>query len=114
MLSLWKNPPRWIWGWAFWHGDQERLRVRNDTLALFPEGRLKTRSHSNLLRFALSAAILPCCLAGCSDRKAVRVQLQARHIPGEPSTLLEIQAQVAGPLAGLHYNWFSVSGECIP
>ncbi|HEX3800999.1 MAG TPA: hypothetical protein VH413_20075 [Verrucomicrobiae bacterium] len=52
--------------------------------------------------------------AGCGERNDVNVQLSERAAPQEPANLLEIQAQVAGPTAGLHYKWFAVSGECEP
>lgn len=54
------------------------------------------------------------CAAGCSERNDVSVKLQSRPAPDEPLTRLEIQAQVAGPLTGLRYKWFAVSGECEP
>lgn len=52
--------------------------------------------------------------AGCDDPSSVTVHLQARHAPGEPLTVLQIEAQVTGPLSGLSYRWFAVSGECDP
>jgi hypothetical protein len=59
-------------------------------------------------------ALWAVCVAGCGNRDAVRVKLQARTVPLEPTTLLEIDAQVAGPMEGLRYRWFAVAGECQP
>lgn len=53
-------------------------------------------------------------LFGCGGRDAVTVRLQTRPLPDEPATLRAVEAQVAGPLAGLSYKWFAVSGECVP
>lgn len=61
----------------------------------------------------LAAALLIAC-AGCRDQQAVSVQLYT-HVPAnENPTQLDIQAQVTGPTEGLHFKWFSVSGECNP
>ena len=58
--------------------------------------------------------MLVMCLAGCSGGDGVRVRLHARPASSGALTRLEIQAQVAGRQAGLHYKWFSVSGGCDP
>ena len=63
---------------------------------------------------ALLACLLVLSLAGCDGRDAVRVQVTAQPIPGERATILRIEAQVAGPLTGLRYKWFSLAGECSP
>ena len=61
----------------------------------------------------LAAGLLIGC-AGCRDQEAVTVQLYT-HVPADRNPLqLDIQAQVTGPLEGLHFKWFSVSGECSP
>jgi hypothetical protein len=61
----------------------------------------------------LAAGLLISC-AGCRDDQAVNVQLYT-HVPANRNPLqLDIQAQVTGPLDGLHFKWFSVSGECAP
>lgn len=60
---------------------------------------------------ALVAAVA---LSGCTDRDQVQVALYAHRPPSETSLRLEIQAQVTGRPAGLHYRWFAVSGECDP
>ncbi|HTI71781.1 MAG TPA: hypothetical protein VMF06_17530 [Candidatus Limnocylindria bacterium] len=65
-----------------------------------------------ILATVVAAAMLG--LAGCGDRDAVRVKLSARPAPDEPATLYEVEAQVSGPLSGLHYKWFCVSGQCNP
>jgi hypothetical protein len=52
--------------------------------------------------------------AGCDDRDAVRVQLEAKAPPGSDATRLNVRAQVSGPQAGLRYQWLSVAGECDP
>jgi hypothetical protein len=59
-------------------------------------------------------AALALYLTGCGQSDAVSVQLQERVMPQEPASHREIQAQVTGPLAGLRYKWFTVSGECEP
>jgi hypothetical protein len=51
---------------------------------------------------------------GCSDRDAVRVQLQAYAPPAFDVRRVEIRAQVAGPPDGLRYKWFSVNGQTDP
>lgn len=54
-------------------------------------------------------------LGGCSDRgEANAVTLYARPVSTRDPRLLEIQAQVAGSLEGVHYKWFAVAGECNP
>jgi hypothetical protein len=60
------------------------------------------------------ALILTLFVAGCHDPNSVHVKLSSRPSPGEDLLRLEIQAQVTGPLAGLRYRWFSVSGACEP
>jgi hypothetical protein len=72
-------------------------------------------SRCALLRLpCLAALVLAVFAAGCSDPNRVRVKLSARPSPGEDLLRLEVQAQVAGPLAGLRYKWFCVSGACEP
>jgi len=61
-----------------------------------------------------AAALVAGLVAGCNDRDAVRVKLQAQALPQMPLTSLKIEAQVAGPTDGLIYKWFAVSGECEP
>lgn len=53
-------------------------------------------------------------VSGCGRPDAVTVRLQTRPLPDEPATLRAVEAQVTGPLAGLTYRWFAVSGECLP
>lgn len=61
----------------------------------------------------LAAALLIGC-AGCRDEQAVTVQLYP-HVPANNNPLqLDIQAQITGPTDGLHFKWFSISGECSP
>src|SRR6267142_5204315 len=62
----------------------------------------------------LATTVLLMCLAGCGKGEDVRVRLQVRPASSGALTRLEIQAQVAGPQAGLRYKWFSVSGGCEP
>jgi hypothetical protein len=62
----------------------------------------------------LPAVLLVLSLAGCGGRDAVQVQVTAQPIPGEHATVLQVEAQVAGPLTGLRYKWFSLAGECDP
>ncbi len=64
---------------------------------------------------ALGAALSVAMLAGCGDRAgAGAVTLYARPVSARDPRLLEIQAQVAGSLDGVHYKWFAVAGECNP
>ena len=63
---------------------------------------------------AVAPLALAFAMAGCRDSNAVRVQLQTYSPPGLDVRRLEIRAQVTGPLAGLRYKWFSVSGETDP
>ena len=51
---------------------------------------------------------------GCANSDAVRVRLQAYSPPGFDARRMEIRAQVAGPVAGLRYKWFSVNGATDP
>ena len=63
---------------------------------------------------AVVALALVFVTAACRDSNAVRVQLQTYSPPGFDVRRLEIRAQVTGPLTGLRYKWFSVSGETDP
>jgi hypothetical protein len=66
-------------------------------------------------RRSLAAAVLTAMsVAGCGEGDSVRVKLQARPLPQEPLTYLQIDAQVAGPMDDLQYKWFAVSGGCEP
>lgn len=58
--------------------------------------------------------LLACVLVGCADQNGIQINLQTRNIPDEPASLLAVEAQVAGSMAGLTYKWFAVSGECVP
>jgi len=55
-------------------------------------------------------------LSACANvnNSEVSVELNAHHQPSTPPRLLDIQAQVTGPQSGLHYKWFSVTGELSP
>ena len=53
-------------------------------------------------------------LAGCTDRDAVRVQLQTRAAANREVLQLQVDALVSGPLGDLRYKWFAVSGTCSP
>ncbi|HEX4266213.1 MAG TPA: hypothetical protein VH597_17885 [Verrucomicrobiae bacterium] len=70
-------------------------------------------NQSFLLR-CFAAFILALFVTGCGDPNGVHVKLSSRPSPGEDLLRVEIQAQVAGPLSGLRYKWFSVSGACEP
>jgi hypothetical protein len=61
-----------------------------------------------------TALFLAFITAGCGESDAVRVRLQARPLPQEPLTYLQVDAQVAGPTDDLLYKWFAVSGGCEP
>ena len=49
-------------------------------------------------------------VAGCTERDAVRVRLQAYAPPAFDARRIELRAQVAGPVSGLSYKWFSGAG----
>ena len=52
---------------------------------------------------------------GCGERAGTgSATLYARAVSVRDPRLLEIQAQVAGSLEGVHYKWFAVGGECNP
>jgi len=53
-------------------------------------------------------------LSGCTDRDAVRVQLQTRAATNREMLQLQVDAMVSGPLSDLRYRWFAVSGTCSP
>jgi hypothetical protein len=59
-------------------------------------------------------AVFVIAVTGCSDRNGVEITLQAKAAGKETALRLEIQGAVKGPQAGLHYKWFSVSGQCEP
>ena len=63
---------------------------------------------------AVAAAAVAMIAAGCGDRDAVRVRLQAHPPAGADAQVIDLRAQVAGPLGGLRYRWFSVSGTNNP
>jgi hypothetical protein len=77
--------------------------------------RRSTRFCLNPFKWSLAAALLMASGAtGCGDSESVRVKLQARPLPQEPLTYLQIDAQVAGTMDDLQYKWFAVSGGCEP
>lgn len=53
-------------------------------------------------------------LGACANTRDVRVQLDAHHQSSDEPRQLNVEAQVTGPQAGLHYKWFSVVGEFEP
>jgi hypothetical protein len=81
------------------------------TVAAFPSIR-----HASVVVRAHAARLMLCSLfvAACADRNAVRVQLQSYSPALFDVQRVEIRAQVAGPLAGLRYKWFAVSGANDP
>ena len=54
------------------------------------------------------------CLTGCGDPNAVRVRLASHESRDNPAPVLQMEAQVAGPLSNLRYKWFAVAGQCEP
>jgi hypothetical protein len=81
-------------------------------LSLFPS--MTGRRRCTTLCFQFLTVIATIFAAGCGDRNVVQVQLHTRPSPGKDLLRLEIQAQVTGPLTGIRYRWFSVSGGCEP
>jgi hypothetical protein len=76
--------------------------------------RSRTQKASRLLKNVLVSGLLVVGVLGCRNDQAVRVKLQACPVSQEHPNRLDVQAQVAGPLAGLRYKWFSVNGSCEP
>ncbi|MDF1506201.1 hypothetical protein [Roseisolibacter sp. H3M3-2] len=62
---------------------------------------------------AIAAGLAPLALAACGG-DAVRVRLHARTPAELEVRRVEVQAQVAGPVDGLRYRWYSVAGETEP
>jgi len=52
--------------------------------------------------------------AGCSRHDALKVELQTRGSANQEILQLQVDALVSGPMTGLHYKWFAVSGTCVP
>ena len=69
---------------------------------------LRTGFPHRLLTYALVPLLLGS--SGCEDHNKVRLQLQAYTPPGFDVRRIEMRAQVAGPLTGLRYRWFAVTG----
>lgn len=67
-----------------------------------------------MVRSVLRAMLVTLAAVGCSDRDAVRVTLLASTPDGLPVRSLEVRAQVAGPVDGLRYRWYSGTGQLIP
>ena len=91
----------------------------NDIFILSQIGRISSlmdsaRRFSDHRLTVATIALTALWLAGCGNGDAVRVKLHTRPSANGALTRLEIQAQVAGPQAGLQYKWFAVSGGCDP
>jgi hypothetical protein len=69
---------------------------------------------NHFMRSSAAGVLLALGAAGCGERDAVQVKLQALPSPNESPIYLKIEAQIAGPTDGLQYKWFAVSGECEP
>lgn len=69
---------------------------------------------SSFFRLAALLGMVGLVLAGCADRDAVKVQLQTRAATNREVLQLQVDALVSGPLSGLRYKWFAVSGTCSP
>lgn len=63
---------------------------------------------------ALATLLMASVAVSCADRDAVRVSLIASRPDGQPVRSLEVRAQVAGPVDGLRYRWYSGTGQLIP
>jgi hypothetical protein len=70
--------------------------------------------HRRGRRHVLVVGLLLWGAAGCADRNAVRVTLMASAPDGFPARSLELRAEVAGPLDGLRYKWYSGTGQLLP
>ena len=76
--------------------------------------KMQTRSRLASLAINSSALALTLAIAGCGNRQAVQVSLNARPASGQGAMNLEITAEVAGSQPGLRYKWFSMAGGCNP
>jgi hypothetical protein len=74
--------------------------------ALHPAGLCRART--------IVAAAIALLTSGCAERDRVRVHLQSYTPPSFDVRRVEMRAQVAGPVAGLRYKWFAVSGTNDP
>lgn len=63
---------------------------------------------------AAASLLMVAGMISCAGGDAVRVRLESYAPSGPEPRRVEIRAQVAGPLAGLRYKWFSVAGELDP
>ena len=52
--------------------------------------------------------------AGCAAGRDVVVELETHRPQAYDARQIEVQAMVLGPQAGLHYKWFSVTGDFDP
>ena len=53
-------------------------------------------------------------LGGCRESSQYQVSLNTRPPPEDYPFILRVEAQVAGPLEGLRFRWYAVSGQCQP
>jgi hypothetical protein len=60
-----------------------------------------------------AAAMLAVACASCA-RDALHVELRAEKAQAGEVRRIDLHAQIRGPVEGLTYRWFSVSGECDP
>lgn len=67
-----------------------------------------------MVRSVLRAVLVATVSIGCGDRDGVRVTLLASKPEGSPVRSLEVRAQVAGPVDGLRYRWYSGTGQLLP
>jgi len=72
----------------------------------------KTLASAAALAVAAGMAVL--LLTACRESDSVHVQLHAQPAEGNATTVVAVDAQVSGPLEGLKYKWFAVSGVCEP
>jgi hypothetical protein len=70
------------------------------------------RNYSGLITGLM--LLLALAVVGCDNKDRVQAKLYQHVYGGETLLRLEIQGEITGPQDGLHYKWFSVSGECDP
>ncbi|MEO8333875.1 MAG: hypothetical protein ABI664_02815 [bacterium] len=74
------------------------------------------RSSTSLARArrSLSVSLLAFVIVSCHDADASQVRIEAVPATERDARDMDIRAQFAGPVAGVRYKWFSVTGETDP
>ena len=70
-------------------------------------------SFRGLTRYVLALTLVEA-VASCANPDAVGVTLQAYAPESRDPRQLDVRAQIAGPIDGLDYRWYAVTGELEP